>query len=83
MLATLQRITTLGLLTLAGGWAILAWRAGHTSWALVGALLIAFGYALVLAVEFTLLRHAHGHDPAPRASACTGSPSRATSVRQW
>ncbi len=69
MLAALQRITTLGLLTLAGGWAILAWRAGHMSWALVGALLIAFGYALVLGIEFTLLRHAHGHDPAPRASA--------------
>ncbi len=69
MLAALQRITTLGLLTLAGGWAILAWRAGHMSWALVGALLIAFGYALVLGIEFTLLRHAHGHDPAPRARA--------------
>ena len=69
MLARLQRITTLGLLALAASWAILAWSAGHASWAFVGALSIAFGYALVLGVEFALLRHAHGHDPAPRATA--------------
>ena len=41
MLARLQRVTTLGLLALAAAWAALAWRAGHASWALVGALLIA------------------------------------------
>jgi triacylglycerol lipase len=69
MLARLQRITTIGLLALAAGWATLAWRAGQTAWALAGALLIIFGYALVLGVEFSLLRLTHGRDPAPRATA--------------
>jgi predicted alpha/beta hydrolase family esterase len=69
MVARLQRITTLGLLTAASIWAALAWRSGHVVWAWVGALLIVFGYALMLAAEFALLRRAHGHDPAPRATA--------------
>jgi len=68
MLARLQKLTTLGLLALAALWAGLAWRAGHTAWALGGALLIVFGYALVLAIEFALLRAVHGDDPAPRAT---------------
>ena len=68
MLARLQRITTLGLLALAALWATLAWRAGQPEWALAGGLIIVFGYALVLAVEFVLLRRAHGDDPAPRAT---------------
>jgi triacylglycerol lipase len=68
MLARLQRITTLGLLTLALLWGALAWHAGHAAWALGGALLIVFGYALVLAVEFALLHLACGDDPAPRAT---------------
>jgi triacylglycerol lipase len=68
MLSRLQRFTTLGLLALAVLWAVLTWRAGHAAWALGGALLIVFGYALVLALEFVLLRLAHGDDPAPRAA---------------
>ncbi len=68
MLARLQRFTTLGLLVLAGVWAMLAWRAGHAAWALGGAMLIVFGYALVLAIEFVLLRATHGADPAARAT---------------
>lgn len=67
MLARLQQITTLSLLALAAVWAAFAWRAGHVGWALGGALLIVFGYALVLAIEFVLLRMKHGDDPAPRA----------------
>jgi len=69
MLARLQKITTLGLLTLALLWALLAWRAGHVAWALGGALLIVFGYVAVLAVEFLLLRLAHGGDQSSRATA--------------
>jgi triacylglycerol lipase len=69
MLARLQRITTLGLLALAVVWAVLTCRAGHVAWALVGALLIVFGYALVLGVEFSLLRLTHGRDPISRATA--------------
>jgi len=68
MLARLQQATTLGLLLLAALWAVVAWRAGHAAWAWGGALVIVFGYALVLAVEFALLRAAHGDDPAPRAT---------------
>lgn len=68
MLARLQQLTTLGLLALAALWAVLAWRAGHAAWATAGGLLIVFGYALVLAVEFVLLRRHHGDDPAPRAT---------------
>jgi triacylglycerol lipase len=68
MLARLQKFTTLGLLALALLWAGLAWRADHAAWALGGALLIVFGYAIVLAIEFVLLRLMHGDDPAPRAT---------------
>ena len=68
MLARLQKFTTLGLLALALLWGGLAWRAGRPAWALGGALLIVFGYAVVLAIEFLLLRLAHGDDPAPRAT---------------
>ncbi len=68
MLARLQQFTTLGALLLAAVWAAVAWRSGHTGWAVVGAGLIVGGYALVLAVEFSLLRLAHGADPTPRAT---------------
>lgn len=69
MLARLQQAITLGALALAALWAWACWRAGHPLWALAGALLIVGGYALVLALEFSLLRLAHGSDPAPRATA--------------
>ncbi len=66
-LARLQQFTTIGMVLLAAAWAAASWRAGHAAWALGGALLIVFGYALVLAIEFTLLHRVHGDDPAPRA----------------
>jgi triacylglycerol lipase len=69
MLARLQRVTTLGLLSLATLWAFFAMHQGHPGWAAVGAALVAFGYAFVLGAEFLLLCLAHGDDPAPRASA--------------
>jgi triacylglycerol lipase len=69
MLARLQQAITLGALMLAAGWAWLCWQQGHPLWALAGALLIVGGYALVLGLEFSLLRLAHGaDDPTPRAS---------------
>ena len=68
MLARLQKITTLGALALAALWAWACLQAGRPGWALVGALLVVGGYALVLALEFALLHRAHGDDPTPRAT---------------
>ncbi|MBL8348425.1 MAG: permease [Rubrivivax sp.] len=68
MLARLQQVTTLGALLLAALWAWLFARAGHPGWAVAGALLVVGGYALVLGLEFALLRHAHGNDPTPLAT---------------
>ncbi len=69
MLARLQQAITFGLLLLAAciGW--LCWEGGHPGWALGSVLLILGGHALVLGVEFSLLRLAHGDDPTPRAGA--------------
>ena len=69
MLARLQQALTLGALALALLWATLCVRTGHTAWGLAGALVIVGGYALVLALEFSLLRQMHGNDPTPKASA--------------
>ena len=67
MLARLQQATTLGALLVAALWAWLFARAGHPGWAAAGAMLVMGGYALVLALEFTLLHLVHGDDPTPRA----------------
>ena len=69
MLARLQQAITLGAIAFAALWALLSWRACHPGRALAGALLILFGYALFLAVEFALLHRINRDDPAPRASA--------------
>lgn len=60
MLARMQQATTLGLVLIALLWAAWAWSAGHTEWAVAGAILIVMAYSAVLALEFTLLRLAHG-----------------------
>ncbi len=67
-LARLQQIITLGAWITALLWALLAWRAGHPTWALAGAGLLVGGHAVLLALEFLLLRLAHGDDPTPKAS---------------
>lgn len=70
MLARLQQAITLAALSAAAAWAWLCWRHGQPLWAATGALLIVGAYALVLGLEFSLLRLAHGaDDPTPRASA--------------
>ena len=68
MLARLQQAITLGLLALALGWAGWFGRDGQWGWAMAGALLVLFGYALFLALEFFLLAFVHRDDPAPRAT---------------
>ena len=75
-LARLQQITTVGLLLGAAAWAWVWTDAGRPGIALAGALLVVFGYALFLGVEFVLLARVHGDDPAPR-------PSAAQLLRAW
>ena len=55
MLARLQQITVLLLLIACIAWAAWFIRAGHPFWAAAGVVLIAFGYAAFLGVEFVLL----------------------------
>lgn len=69
MLARLQQATTLSLIALAAIWAWWFGRQGQWAWAFGGALLVLFGYALFLALEFAMLSRVHGDDPAPRATA--------------
>ena len=76
MLARLQQAITLGLLAIALGWAAWFGADGKWGWAAGGAVVVLFGYAIFLAIEFLLLAHVHGDDPAPRASA-------AQLVRAW
>ncbi len=68
MLARLQQFTTSFLFIAAVLWAAWFIRAGRPAWALAGALVIVFGYALFLAAEFVLVWFVHGDDPAPKAS---------------
>lgn len=74
-LARLQQFTTLGILGCAAGW--FAWHV-RTSLlaAAAGFVLIAFGYAVFLAVEFVLLRWVGRDTRAPR-------PSWADLARAW
>lgn len=69
MLAHLQQAITLGLLLLAAVWATWCVSIGAIGWAMGGALLILFGYSLLLALEFVFLWAVHAGDPTPRASA--------------
>lgn len=70
-MARLLQATTLGLVLAPALWAWGFTAAGHPRWALAGALLITGGHALVLGLEFVLLRRAHQHeagDPTPCAT---------------
>ena len=66
MQARLQKFIAIGLLFAAVSWAVAWTLAGHPAWACAGALLILFGYALFLAVEFGLLWWIQQADGAPR-----------------
>jgi len=67
MLARLQQLITISLITLAITWLASAWQKSLVL-ALSGFMLIIFGYALFLALEFVLLRIANRADPAPLPS---------------
>lgn len=67
MLARLQRGILVLLALVSCAWLLSWWRVGHPWLAVLGALMIAFSYTLVLAGEFLLLAAVHGDDPTPRA----------------
>lgn len=69
MLARLQQFTTLSLLIAAIAWAAWGVTEDRPWFALMGAALIVFGYALVLGIEFMMIAVVNRDDPAPRASA--------------
>ena len=67
MLARLQRLITLGLISAAVGWAAWFVHMSSPAWAAVGVVLILFGYALFLALEFVMLWFINRNDPSPPA----------------
>ncbi len=70
MLARLQQAITLGALLVVAALLAWGWRSGEPGWALLGVALVLGGHALVLGLEFLMLRAAHGpDDPTPRATA--------------
>jgi triacylglycerol esterase/lipase EstA (alpha/beta hydrolase family) len=69
MLARLLQCVVLGVLALALGGAAWWWQQGRPVAALVWLLFVLGFHAWVMALEFALLRRAHGDDPAPRATA--------------
>ena len=69
MLARLQQFITLGLLITAATWAAVFVSRGQPTWAVTGVLLIVFGYAVFLALEFILLWFVNRADPTPNATA--------------
>ena len=68
MLARLQQIITITLIAVTLAWATYFARSDQPAWAAVGAILILFGYALFLALEFVLLAWIQEFGSAPRAT---------------
>ena len=69
-LARLQQLIVFATVGLVAGW--MAWSWGRPGWAVaVGGVLLLFGYALVLGLEFFAVAHVNRHDPAPQATART------------
>ena len=67
MLARLQKLLVLALLTGSTAWAVILTRLGHPGWGAGAALLILLGYALFLGLEFSALYVVQQPGPAPRA----------------
>lgn len=67
-LARLLQAMVALLLLAAALWAAFWWQRGQPVWAVLGAVLILFFHAPVMALEFALLRRANRADPAPRPS---------------
>jgi triacylglycerol lipase len=69
MIARLQQVLTLGLISLAIAWAWVHWTQGRPVAAVLGGTGIALFHAWILALELALQHHLHGSDPTPRATA--------------
>ncbi len=69
MLARLLQGVVAFVLLLAAAGATWAWQQGRPGWALAWAVFVLGFHAWVMALEFSMLRMAHGADPAPRATA--------------
>jgi len=69
MLARLQRYITIGLLTAASAWVAVCLVQGSTILAVIGALSLLFGHAIVLAVEFVAMWVVNRTDSTVRATA--------------
>lgn len=88
MLALLQRIITLGLLGLASGW-VLYFGHAAPALAMAGFMVLIFGYAGFLAMEFLLLKQVNRHDPSPQPrwrelfSAWVAETATAAAVFYW
>ena len=80
MLASLQRLITLSLITAACGW-LLYFRRSAPVLAVAGFLVILLGYTACLAIEFIIGRQVNKTDPAPRAS--TGQLLTAWLAETW
>lgn len=65
MLASLQRLLTLSLVAAAFGWLLYFSRSAPVL-AVTGCMVIAFGYAAFLAIEFMLLKPVNKGDPVPQ-----------------
>ncbi|WP_418318472.1 esterase/lipase family protein [Piscinibacter sakaiensis] len=68
MLARLQQLTTIGLISAAIAWALFGLATNRPYLGIGGALLILFGYAVVLGIEFGLMQAANRTDPQGAAS---------------
>ena len=75
MLALLQRLLTFALIVAAGSWWFY-FRGSSPALAIAGCLLIVFGYAGLLALEFVILRFVNQSDPTPK-------PDLAELFRAW
>jgi triacylglycerol lipase len=69
-LARMQQGIAIGTLLALAGWVVASW--GRPWWVMAaGAVVLVFGYAIALAVEFVSVAQVNRRDPAPRASAST------------
>jgi pimeloyl-ACP methyl ester carboxylesterase len=68
MLARLQKVLVFALVLASTLWLVILTHLGHPAWGFCAALLILFGYALFLGIEFALLNAVQQESgPAPRA----------------